>query len=80
MSLDDFWKAAGQRGPEAIPNFTTFDPRVVYDPTIERWYAVSANGFDSADTRLNVAVSISSDPTFPSNDLTRGWKGFGARR
>jgi hypothetical protein len=73
MSLESFWDAAGRRGPEGIPvsNFTS-DPRVVYDPTSDRWFAVSIWG----ESDLLLGASITGDPTFPLADLSRGWRGF----
>ena len=63
-SLNDFWAAAGapHTGPYA------FDPRVLYDPSIKRWYALSADNPQFANNFM-FAVSNSSDPT-------AGWKGF----
>ena len=63
-SLDSFWASAGITTIGA-----TFDPRVVYDPTANRYYAsaldfgtTSANG-DSQDNDILLAVSNTSDPT-----------------
>ncbi len=63
-SLNDFWAAAGapHTGPYA------FDPRVLYDPYVKRWYALSADNPLFANNFM-FAVSNSSDPT-------AGWKGF----
>jgi hypothetical protein len=71
MSLNDFWRAAGKRGGGIVDG--SYDPRTVYDPTEDRWYAV---GLEGAGAGMNLAVSISGDPTFPIDDLTRGWSGF----
>ena len=74
MSLDTFWSQAGQRGPETLSPDHAIDSRVLYDPTTDRWYAVS---LDCCNTnRVFLGVSISADPTFPVADLTRGWKGL----
>jgi hypothetical protein len=62
-SLDAFWQAAGV---EPIDN--SFDPRVLYDPAADRWYAVSADGAPEPNNFL-FAVSRTSDPT-------DGWAGF----
>ncbi len=62
-TLDDFWLSAG------IPSLATrtFDPRIVYDPTVGRWFAASIDGGTGGGSRagnsIYVAVSNSSDPT-----------------
>jgi hypothetical protein len=69
--LDEFWEAAGV-DPDGL---WSFDPRVLYDPTSERWFAVSVDGAGLGPTggvganRILVAVSETSDPT-------QGWTGF----
>ena len=74
MNLNTFWSQAGRRGPETLSPDHAIDSRVLYDPTTDRWYAVS---LDCCNTnRVFLGVSISPDPTFPVADLTRGWKGF----
>jgi len=62
-SLDQFWRDAGV-------SFTgfTFDPRIVYDPFSERWFASSVDN-SSGDNHFLLAVSKSADPT-------AGWLGF----
>jgi len=69
-SLDAFWQNAG-----VTPIGAAFDPRIVYDPTAQRFYA-SALDFGPKDAAKNnnsndilLAVSKSSDPT-------RGWSGI----
>jgi hypothetical protein len=64
---DAFWTGAGAP-PSGI---RAFDPRVLYDPYAQRWYALSidnflGNGITGANSFL-LAVSNSSDPT-------AGWK------
>src|SRR6185436_2077396 len=66
---DSFWSDAG--APPA--GIRAFDPRVLYDPHAQRWYALAVdnflgNGVTGANSFL-LAVSNSSDPT-------AGWKGF----
>src|SRR5262245_3766056 len=63
-SLNDFWAAAGapHTGPYA------YDPRVLYDPYVKRWYALSADNPQFANNFM-FAISNSSDPT-------AGWTGF----
>jgi hypothetical protein len=63
LRLPDFWNAAGVT-PAGLP----FDPRVLYDPVSQRWFATSSeNPFIPND--ILVAVSNTSDPT-------QGWQGF----
>src|SRR5215469_6483672 len=63
LSLSDFWQAAGVT-PAGLP----VDPRVLYDPVSQRWFATSSdNAFNPND--ILVAVSNTSDPT-------QGWQGF----
>jgi VCBS repeat-containing protein len=52
-SPSDFWSSAG------VPQANAFDPRVLYDPESQRWYAAA---LDFAGAFL-LAVSNSSDPT-----------------
>jgi len=61
--LGQFWSDAGVANP-----FDTFDPRVVYDPQSERFFAVSLNG-RLVSNQILVAVSSTADPTEP-------WTGF----
>lgn len=62
-SLINFWQNAG-----VTPNQRAYDPRVVYDAPSGRWFAVSLDNNQRANSFL-VAVSNSSDPT-------AGWKAF----
>jgi hypothetical protein len=63
LRLPDFWNAAGVT-PAGLP----YDPRVLYDPVSQRWFATSSeNPFVPND--ILVAVSNTSDPT-------QGWQGF----
>jgi VCBS repeat-containing protein len=65
-SLNDFWTSAG------VPQANAFDPRVLFDPESQRWYAAAldfAGGpADNPNTFL-LAVSNTSDPT-------QGWHAF----
>ena len=57
MSLDVFWQSvSGVTGP-----FGTFDPRIIYDPATQRFFASSING--GTANSIFLAVSNSSDPT-----------------
>lgn len=62
-TLDGFWAAAGV----TASNYS-FDPRILYDPFSQRWFASSADNPARANSFL-LAVSSSSDPTGP-------WKAF----
>lgn len=62
-SLDGFWIDAG-----VFPEWFAFDPRVLYDPSSARWFAVSADDQDDPNNVL-VAVSRTSDPS-------AGWAAF----
>jgi hypothetical protein len=63
LRLPEFWANAGVT-PAGVP----IDPRILYDPVSQRWFASSAeNPFVPNDILL--AVSNTSDPT-------QGWQGF----
>ena len=61
--LDEFWSNAGVGF-----NGFTFDPRILYDPFSQRWFASAADNA-SSDNHFLIAVSKSPDPT-------AGWNGF----
>ncbi len=61
--LDSFWSAAGP-----APTGTAFDPRVVYDPFSQRWFAASV---DNAGRNNNFLLGVSN-----SSDPTAGWTSF----
>ncbi len=67
-----FWSTAGV---VISPDDVTTDPRIIYDPTVQRWFASMVDASGSAvDPTLNandflLAVSDGVDPTGP-------WKGF----
>ncbi len=63
-SLNQFWSDAGVTPSGSF----AFDPRVVYDPFIKRWFATSTDNAGD-DNNFLLAVSKSSDPTV-------GWTGF----
>jgi hypothetical protein len=56
-SLDAFWTTAGVQ-----VDFFSFDPRVLYDPESDRWFAASVDNPGQLNHFL-VAVSTTSDPT-----------------
>lgn len=64
VSLNDFWDAAGS----GFDGEFAFDPRVVYDPFAQRWYATSVDNVREANNIL-IAVSDSANPL-------DGWAGF----
>lgn len=66
QTLRSFWSSSGVTAP-----FTSdvFDPRVVYDPASERFFALSISSRRSANSSIVVGVSNTSDPT-------QGWRGF----
>ncbi len=62
ISLDQFWLSAG------LPNVQagSFDPRIIFDPTTNRWFATSldaANNPSGIPNNVLVAVSETDDPT-----------------
>ena len=65
MTMSNFWMVVQPSNTLVLvkPN----DPRMLYDPLSERWFASCAD--DATQHRLYLAVSSSSDPTQP-------WKGI----
>jgi uncharacterized repeat protein (TIGR01451 family) len=55
VSLDAFWGALGSSN--------VFDPRVLYDPSHQRWLTVAIANPATNDSSLLLAVSQTSDPT-----------------
>lgn len=62
-SLNQFWTSSG-----TAYSGSTFDPRILYDASSQRFFAVSTDNARAPNGYL-VAVSASSDPT-------AGWSGF----
>jgi uncharacterized protein (TIGR03437 family) len=56
VALNDFWSPLGKFSD-------TFDPRIFYDPSVDRWIASSAVNGDSPDSALLVATTQSGDPS-----------------
>lgn len=54
VALDEFWSVEG-----------CFDPKVVYDPNVDRFYFVTMAGAASAGSVLLIGVSAGGDPTQP---------------
>jgi hypothetical protein len=73
-SLDSFWRSTGLPAANATNNF---DPRVLFDPTSQRWFTIAADRTDAngqaqnfpLSNRVVLAVSATADPT-------QGWRGF----
>ncbi len=62
----DFWSQAGVNLPSG---WDVSDPRLIYDPSVQRWIAAQIDfGFDASNHFL-LAISASADPTGP-------WKGL----
>ena len=62
-TLDRFWRDAG-----IVPTNFSFDPRILYDKTSDRWFAVAIDNNEFGNNFL-VAVSRKSNPTL-------GWHAF----
>ncbi|MCO6457658.1 MAG: hypothetical protein J5I93_20335 [Pirellulaceae bacterium] len=62
-TLNQFWSEAG-----VTPIVYAFDPRVLYDALVDRWFACAVDNSRAANSLL-VAVSATGDPT-------QGWLGF----
>ncbi len=76
--LQDFWLNAGVTFPGLA-----FDPRVVYDPASQRWFASSAANAFVPGNPILLAVSNTSDPTqgwqavsIPSDATGQTWADF----
>jgi len=68
MAAKDFWTAAGVDPGNQIVNLGSFNQRIVYDPTVDRWIAAGLSGGDTSsgvDNLLMIARSDTSDPTGP---------------
>ncbi len=63
-SLNDFWNASGS----GFDGDFTFDPRVLYDPFAQRWYATAVDN-KHANNNFLFAVSQSANPL-------DGWTGY----
>jgi hypothetical protein len=63
-TLDQFWRNSG-----VTSTTSAFDPRVVYDPSSERYFAASGDNARNPNSSFLIAASRTSDPT-------QGWTGF----
>jgi len=61
VDLQVFWSSLGIRAGE--PAHFPFDTKVLYDPSSDRFFAVTLGGTNSPDSWILVAVSSTSDPT-----------------
>ena len=70
LSWSDFWSQAGLTLPSGYGRNT---PRVVYDPTVQRWFVAEAGGAtgptDTPDAAL-LAISATADPTGAWNGVS----------
>lgn len=67
-SPNQFWIDAGVN-LDPDPDVRAFDPRVLYDPFSDRWFAAGAYKLNDPDTTVLVAASNTADPS-------QGWTGF----
>jgi hypothetical protein len=65
IPLRSFWGSLGTAAGQ--PAHFPFDTKVLYDPSSDRFFAVTLGGTNSPDSWILVAVSASSDPTGPWN-------------
>ena len=72
VKLPDFWSNAFANAGTVATIRGPFDPRLLYDPSSSRWFAVSADMELSsrAGSQLFVGVTMGSDPSLPN------WRGF----
>ncbi len=71
--LDSFWTT---RAGLAIVNNGRFDPRIVYDPVSERWFALSIHGVIDADNNnVNEAANNFFVARTDTDDPTGDWDG-----
>ena len=61
ISLQSFWASLGTAAGEPA-NFP-YDPKVFYDPSSDRFFAVTLGGPNAPNSWILVAVSSTSDPT-----------------
>ncbi len=61
ISAKDFWESAGMTLGNEIANLGTFNARIIYDPTVDRWFAAGLSA-QSTNNNVMIARSDSSDP------------------
>jgi hypothetical protein len=57
-----FWINAGVNPGNELLNLGTFNNRILYDPTVDRWFAAGVTG-QSTDNNVMIARSDTADPT-----------------
>ncbi|MGD9724241.1 MAG: PEP-CTERM sorting domain-containing protein [Pirellulales bacterium] len=62
ISAKQFWINAGVDPGNDIVNLGTFNERIIYDPTVDRWFAAGLSG-QSTDNLVMIARSDTADPT-----------------
>ncbi len=62
ISGKQFWTNAGVNPGNELLNLGTFNNRILYDPTVDRWFAAGVSG-QSTDNDVMIARSDTSDPT-----------------
>jgi hypothetical protein len=68
---NDFWRDAGVAIGSGFPA-SSFDPRIVFDPSSGHWFASALTDGQSPQSRILIGVSDGSDPT-------AGWQAFGVQ-
>jgi hypothetical protein len=71
ITLDNFWSNNGGVG---INSFS-FDPRITFDASSGRWFAVAVDSAGGANSGYLVAVSSGSNPTLNGSGAS-GWSRF----
>ncbi|MEX2112674.1 MAG: PEP-CTERM sorting domain-containing protein [Pirellulales bacterium] len=66
IAAKQFWINAGVNPGNDLLNLGVFNERILYDPTVDRWFAVGLSG-QSTNNNVMIARSDTSDPT-------GGWK------
>jgi hypothetical protein len=64
MSLFNFWKQSTNTGSYFL---NVYDPMIVFDPTVRRFIATSANDNDKTNAGFLIGVSMTEDPLGPWN-------------
>lgn len=71
ISLDQFWS---NNSGVAVSNFS-FDPRIYFDSSSSRWFAVAVDASRSTSSGFLVAVSSGTNPTLNGSGAA-GWSRF----
>jgi len=70
VALKSFWNTAFSNSGAGTTTSSVFDPRILYDPFSNRWYATALDNGGNANSRFLVAVTTDGNPS-PAN-----WRGF----